>query len=360
MSSRYCVIMAGGVGSRFWPMSRQHHPKQFIDILGTGETLLQATCRRVEGLFDPEHILVVTNDDYIELVQQQLPQIPAKNILAEPSRKNTAPCIAYAAYKIRSRDPEALMFVASSDHLITREEEFRRVVAKGLDYVQDHPALLALGIKPSRPDTGYGYIQFSTRSSGTEEIRKVKTFTEKPTLELAQQFLQSGEFVWNSGSFAWSVKSFIDAFEKYMPEEFALFAEHATEMDTPAEAKAIQLIYGEVRNISVDYAIMEKASNVHVLIADIGWSDLGTWGSLYEQIKQPGKPNAVVGNNVLSYDSGHNIIHMPKEKLVVIQGLSGYIVAESNNVLLICKMEDEQKIKNLVNEVRIERGEQFL
>jgi mannose-1-phosphate guanylyltransferase len=296
MSNRYCVIMAGGVGSRFWPMSRQHHPKQFIDILGTGETLLQATCRRVAGLFLMENILVVTNEDYVDLVRKQLPGIPESNILAEPSRKNTAPCIAYAAYKIRRRDPEALMFVASSDHLITREEEFQRVVAKGLDYVQERPALLTLGIKPSRPDTGYGYIQFSTRDSGTDEIRKVK----------------------------------------------------------------IQLIYGEVRNISVDYGIMEKASNVHVLIADFGWSDLGTWGSLYEQIKHPGNPNAVVGNNVLSYNSHHNVVHMPKDKLVVIQGLNGYIVAESNNVLLICKMEDEQKIKNLVNEVRIERGEQFL
>lgn len=217
-----------------------------------------------------------------------------------------------------------------------------------------------MGIKPSRPDTGYGYIQFDTKDTESGEIKRVKTFTEKPSVELAQQFVQSGEFVWNSGMFMWNLSTFLKAFETYMPEESTLFADHAQEFGTPDEQKAVQLIYGEARNISVDYGIMEKADNVKVLIADFGWSDLGTWGSLYEQIKPKKQPNAIVGNNVMSYDSSSNIVHMPKEKLVVIQGLTGYIVAESDNVLLICKMEDEQKIKNLVNEVRIEKGDQFL
>jgi len=357
--SRYCVIMAGGVGSRFWPMSRQHHPKQFIDILGTGETLLQSTFRRSQLLFDTENILVVTNEDYVHLVKEQLPGLPHSNILSEPSRKNTAPCIAYAAYKIRKRSGEAVMFVAPSDHLIMREEEFRRVLDNGLNYVAENDSLLTLGIKPSRPDTGYGYIQFAADKTA-DEISKVKTFTEKPSAELAQQFIQSGEFLWNSGMFLWKVSSFLKAFERYMPEENTLFAEQAEAFDTPDEEKAVQIIYGEARNISIDYGIMEKADNVKVLIADFGWSDLGTWGSLFEQIKIGKETNAVVGNNVLSYDSSDNIVHMPKDKLVVIQGLQGFIVAESDNVLLICRMQDEQRIKNLVNEVRIEKGDQFL
>jgi mannose-1-phosphate guanylyltransferase len=322
--------------------------------------MLQATYRRSRPLFAPENIMVVTNEDYVHLVKEQLPELPEANILSEPSRKNTAPCIAYAAYKIRQRDKDAVMLVASSDQLITREEEFRRIIGAGLKYAAEEKCLITLGIKPSRPDTGYGYIQFATNDNSSADIKKVKTFTEKPTAEMAQQFIQSGEFLWNSGMFLWKVSVFLDAFAKYMPEENALFAEQAEAFDTPGEEKAVQLIYGEVRNISVDYGIMEKADNVKVLIADFGWSDLGTWGSLFEQIRPVKEPNAIVGNNVLHYDSRNNIVHMPKDKLVVIQGLNGYIVAESENVLLICKMEDEQKIKNLVNEVRIEKGDQFL
>lgn len=352
--------MAGGIGSRFWPMSRQHHPKQFIDILGTGETLIQSTYRRSRKIFNPEYILVVTNEDYKDLVKNQLPELPTKNILLEPARRNTAPCIAYAAYKIKKRDPSAVMMIASSDHLITREIEFENVILEGLNYVSENDCLLTLGIKPSRPDTGYGYIQFSTKKSSSESIKSVKTFTEKPNLELANQFIQSGEFVWNSGIFLWNVDAFLKAMEMYMPEENNLFIDQYIHFDTDSEENAIRAIYSEVRNISVDYAILEKADNVKVMIADFGWSDLGTWGSLYEQIKPKKKPNAIVGDNVLSYDSSDNIIHMPKDKLVVIQGLKGFIVAESENVLLICKLEDEQKIKNLVNEVRIEKGENYL
>lgn len=359
MSSNYCVIMAGGIGSRFWPMSRQHHPKQFIDILGTGETLLQATYRRVSSIFPPENVLVVTNEDYAGLVEEQLPAIPKNNILAEPQRKNTAPCIAYAAYKIRKRDPNATMLVTPADHLVTKEEELIRVLNLGIQYAKENEVLLTMGIKPTRPDTGYGYIQFNPKLNGNQEVKKVKTFTEKPELEMARHFMNSGEFLWNSGMFIWKLSSFMQVFEKFMPEEFVLFNEGEAQFDTPGEVKTIADIYNEVHNVSVDIAIMEKADNVYVIMADFGWSDLGTWGSLYDELKHE-HPNAVVGKNVMLYDSHKCMVHVPKDKLVVIQGLENCIVAESNGVLLICKMEDEQKIKTLVNEVRIEKGEKFL
>lgn len=351
--------MAGGIGSRFWPMSRQHHPKQFIDILGTGETLLQATYRRVKSIFPPENVLVVTNEDYATLVAEQLPEIPKENILSEPLRKNTAPCIAYAAYKIRKRNKDAVMLITPADHLVTREEELVRILNLGIHYASENPVLLTMGIKPTRPDTGYGYIQFSPKANGNAEIKKVKTFTEKPELEMARHFVNSGEFLWNSGMFIWKLNTFMEVFEKYMPEEFSLFNEGEAQLDTTAEAKVIEDIYQEIKAESIDIGIMEKADNVYVILADFGWSDLGTWGSLFDELKQD-KPNAVVGKNVMLYDSHHCMVHVPKDKLVVIQGLENCIVAESNGVLLICKMVDEQKIKNLVNEVRIEKGEKFL
>ncbi len=359
MSANYCVIMAGGIGSRFWPMSRQTHPKQFIDILGTGETLLQATYRRVKSIFPPENVLVVTNEDYVNIVAQQLPEIPKENILAEPLRKNTAPCIAYAAYKIRKRNPNATMLITPADHLVTKEEELVRILNMGIEYASENDVLLTMGIKPTRPDTGYGYIQFSQKSNSNPEIKKVKTFTEKPEIEMARHFVSSGEFLWNSGMFIWKLKTFMEVFEKYMPEEFTLFNDAEAIMDTPAEAKVIEDVYQEVHNVSIDIGVMEKADNVYVVLADFGWSDLGTWGSLYDELKEDGS-NSVVGKNVMMYDSHHCMVHVPKDKLVVIQGLENCIVAESNGVLLICKMEDEQKIKHLVNEVRIEKGEKFL
>jgi len=359
MSANYCVIMAGGIGSRFWPMSRQNHPKQFIDILGTGETLLQATYRRIKSIFPPENVLVVTNEDYVQLVAEQLPQIPAENILAEPMRKNTAPCIAYAAYKIKQKNPDATMLITPADHLVTKEEELIRVLNLGIDYATQNDVLLTMGIKPTRPDTGYGYIQFNPKDSGNTEIKKVKTFTEKPELEMARHFMNSGEFLWNSGMFIWKLKTFIDVFAKYMPEEYALFNEAEPQFGTPDERKIIEDIYQEVHNVSIDIGIMEKAENVYVIMADFGWSDLGTWGSLYDELREQ-QSNAVVGKNVMLYDSHNCMVHVPKDKLVVVQGLENCIVAESNGVLLICKMEDEQKIKHLVNEVRIEKGEKFL
>ncbi len=362
MSNLYAVIMAGGVGSRFWPMSRKNHPKQFIDILGTGETLIQATFRRLQKIFPTDNILVVTNEDYVSLVKQQLPLIHERNILSEPNRKNTAPCIAYAAWKIYKRNPDAVMLVAPSDHVIAKEDEFYAVVDRGLKYVSHYPHLLTLGITPSRPDTGYGYIQYDTTEKLEFGVYAVKTFTEKPSTELAKQFIESGEFVWNSGMFLWSVQAILHQMEILMPEEHALFAEQASAFDTTEESKAIESIYAMVRNISIDYGVMEKSDQVYVLNADIGWSDLGTWGSLFEELTRGKKKhkNAVIGDQVMMYDTQHCIVHVPKNKLVVIQGLEGFIVAENEGVLLICKMEDEQKIKNLVNEVKIEKGEQYL
>lgn len=358
-TNKYCVIMAGGIGSRFWPMSRQALPKQFIDILGTGETLLQATYRRVKSIFPPENVLIVTNEDYTKLVAEQLPEIPKENILAEPLRKNTAPCIAYAAYKIRKKNPDAVILVTPADHLVTKEEELVRILNIGIEYAEQNDVLLTMGIKPTRPDTGYGYIQFSPKAYGNTEIKKVKTFTEKPELDMAQHFMASGEFLWNSGMFIWKLKTFMEVFEKYMPEEFGLFNEAEAQLGSAAEAKVIEDIYQEIHGVSIDIGIMEKADNVYVILADFGWSDLGTWGSLYDELRHK-NPNAVVGKNVMMYDSNNCMVHVPKDKLVVIQGLENCIVAESNGVLLICKLEDEQKIKHLVNEVRIEKGEKFL
>lgn len=353
--------MAGGIGSRYWPMSRQARPKQFIDILGVGETLLQATFRRAKKICPEENILVVTSAEYTELVKEQLPSIVTQNILSEPSRKNTAPCIAYAGFKIKKRNPNAVVYVAPSDHLITNEEEFYQTIQQGLNFVAEHPQLLTLGIKPSRPDTGYGYIQFdATGDVKIGDICDVKTFTEKPTLEIAKSFIQSGEFVWNSGMFLWKNEVFLHAFETQMPEDFALFAEVENELDTDLEAIAIQRIYGELKNISIDYAIMEKSDNISVAIANFGWSDLGTWGSLYDQSNKDEDGNVIINSEVLQFESKNNIIATPKQTLVVLQGIENCIVAEYDNALLICKMEDEQKIKQIVNEVRIVKGENYL
>lgn len=353
--------MAGGIGSRYWPMSRQARPKQFIDILGVGETLLQATFRRAKKICPEENILVVTSAEYTELVKEQLPSIVTQNILSEPSRKNTAPCIAYAGFKIKKRNPNAVVYVAPSDHLITNEEEFYQTIQQGLNFVAEHPQLLTLGIKPSRPDTGYGYIQFdATDDVKIGDICDVKTFTEKPTLEIAKSFIQSGEFVWNSGMFLWKNEVFLHAFETQMPEDFALFAEVENELDTDLEAIAIQRIYGELKNISIDYAIMEKSDNISVAIANFGWSDLGTWGSLYDQSNKDEDGNVIINSEVLQFESKNNIIATPKQTLVVLQGIENCIVAEYDNALLICKMEDEQKIKQIVNEVRIVKGETYL
>lgn len=362
MKNRYCVIMAGGIGSRFWPMSRTAHPKQFMDILGTGQTLLQETYNRFLRLCPKENIFIVTNDAYVGLVKEQISGIADSVILSEPMRKNTAPCVAYACYKIASINPDAVTVIAPSDHLITKEDTFVKAIKACYKKAAEEDCLVTLGIRPSRPDTGYGYIQYVESDVKEEDarIKKVKTFTEKPDMEMAKFFLQSGDFLWNAGIFVWSVKSVIKAFETHSPEMAALFSEGQSAYNTPRETEFIANAYTHCKNISIDYAIMEKADNVYVRSSVIGWSDLGTWGSLYDHIPTDADKNAIVGKNVITYNSKNCVINVPKDKLVILQGLSGYIVVESDGILLICKKEDEQQIKNFVNDVKVTKGEKFV
>jgi mannose-1-phosphate guanylyltransferase len=353
--------MAGGIGSRFWPVSRTSVPKQFLDILGVGHSLLQLTYNRFVKIMPKENIFIVTNRSYIDLVSQQLPELPTENILLEPYRRNTAPCIAFANFKILKKNPNANIVVAPSDHLIVKEDEFLKVVNSGLDFVSKNEALLTLGITPSRPETGYGYIQSNNevKVEGYNNLMKVKTFTEKPNLEMARVFLESGEFFWNSGIFLWSVKSINKAFDEFLPEINTLFAEGKGLYYTPMEDSFINDIYPRCKSISIDYGIMEKAKNVYVLCSDIGWSDLGTWGSLYEHSKKDDAGNHIDGDSVFAYDIKNTVVKVPSNKVVVVQGLTDYIVAESDGILLICKMQDEQMIKQFVNDVKLKKGEEF-
>ena len=362
MSHNYCVIMAGGIGSRFWPMSRTSHPKQFLDILGTGRTLLQQTYDRLIRIVPKENIFVVTNDSYEKLVKEQLPSLKKENILCEPSRKNTAPCIAYASYKIHKLDPKANIVVAPSDHLIAKEDTFVKAIKSCFSLTKSEDCLLTIGLRPTRPDTGYGYIQYSEPDTKQKDkrIKKVKTFTEKPDLEMAKFFLQSGDFLWNSGIFVFSTKSIINAFEKYLPEMHLIFKDGNDKYNTGKEKAFIAQAYTNCKNISIDYAIMEKADNVYVRSSIIGWSDLGTWGSLYDHIKKDTKGNAIVGKNVMMYNSNNCIVNVSKDKLVVIEGLEDYIVVESDNIILICKKQDEQQIRNFVNDVKVSKGDKFI
>ena len=353
--------MAGGIGSRFWPMSRNARPKQFLDILGTGKTLIQQTYDRFLKICPKENIIIVTNADYIKLVQEQLPDLKPDQILAEPVRRNTAPCIAYAAYKILKRNPKANMVVAPSDHVITKEDAFVESINLCLDFTGDKDCLVTLGIKPSRPDTGYGYIQFiDDKIEKPNKISKVKTFTEKPNLDMAKFFLQSGEFLWNAGIFVWNVESILKAIKENLPEMDAIFSEGVSLYDTKEEEEFVKKAYEQCTNISIDFGVMEKARNVYVMSSDFGWSDLGTYGSLYEHIRHDDHQNAIVGKNVLTYDTSNCIVNVPKDKLVVLQGLDDYIVVESDNILLVCRKNDEQQIRQFVNDVKLKKGEKFV
>lgn len=356
----YAVILAGGVGSRFWPASTQTHPKQFHDILGTGSTLIQQTYQRIAHICPPENILISTSEEYIDDVKKQLPDIPENNIMAEPARRNTAPAIAYAVYKIYAKNPQASVLICPSDHLILKETEFHRIATLGLTLSQTNDVLFTLGIKPTRPDTGYGYIQYLPGPSLHPETRKVKTFTEKPNLELAKMFIDSGDFLWNAGIFIWSVQSCRRAFQMYLPEIHQTFERGLSLFNTDQEKAFIQKVYPSCENQSVDYGIMEKADNVHVIPADLGWSDLGTWGSLYEHLKWDEHGNAKVGAHILSFDSHSNIIRIEGDKVAVIDGLNNYIIVDTPHALLICRRENEQLIKNYVNEVKIRAGERFV
>jgi mannose-1-phosphate guanylyltransferase len=358
MASTYCVIMAGGIGSRFWPLSTAEYPKQFHDILGTGESLLQQTFRRLCLLTDPTKILVVTHRQYEAQVAEQLPTMLHRNIILEPARRNTAPCIAYAAYRIQSEDPNANILVAPSDHLISNETEFVRIAKLALQTASESDFLFTLGIKPHRPDTGYGYIQFEDQEALNEEVKKVKTFTEKPNLEIAQQFMDSGDFLWNAGIFIWSVKSFKQELQEHQPDLFQNFEQGAEKFGTDAEDDFVGKIYPACDNESIDYGLMEKSSNVYVIPADFGWSDLGTWGSLYEHKELDKQGNAKIGSKILSYDSERNIIRMPDNKIAVIEGLQDCIVIDTPDALLVCKMDNEQLIKTFVSDVKLSFGDE--
>jgi mannose-1-phosphate guanylyltransferase len=363
MNSHYfCILMAGGIGSRFWPLSKTKKPKQFLDILGTGRTLIQQTYDRLIKVFPAENIYIVTNEEYRELVFQQLPSMLQGQVLLEPLRKNTAPCVAYANQRILLKDPDAKILVAPSDHVILKESEFLDVLLKGLEFVSDNDYMLTLGIQPNRPETGYGYIQINGNKivELNKSFRKVKTFTEKPDIKMAELFINSGDFYWNSGMFFWSLKTINKAYEMYLPEINQIFRDGAPFYNTAGEPGFISRAYPNCRNISIDYGIMEKADNVYVLCSDFGWSDLGTWGSLYDILNKNEDNNTVTGSNVFTYNTKNSIINLPDNKLAVIQGLNDYIIVESDNILLICRKEDEQKIKNFVNDVKIEKGESYV
>lgn len=354
---RYCVIMCGGVGSRFWPYSRADRPKQFLDFFGTGTSLLQMTYDRMKAVVSEQHILVVTNSRYAALIQEQLPNLPKDNMLLEPARRNTAPCIAWAAHHIYAKDPEATLIVTPSDHLITREEVFNRCVARGFEFVEQHEALLTFGIRPTRPETGYGYIQIGQPVEA--DINKVKTFTEKPDLELARVFVDSGEFFWNSGIFLYRAKTILEAIAKTSPDLALVFDKGKEIFGTPEEEEFITINFSSCPSISIDYAVMEKAQNVYVECVSFGWNDLGTWSSLYDNSPHDGNANMTNGSQVMAYESSGNILAVPREKLVAVWGLRDYIVADTGDVLLICPKSEEQRIKSIVSDVKLAHGDKF-
>lgn len=354
----YCVIMGGGVGSRFWPCSRKNLPKQFLDFFGTGRSLLQQTFDRFNKIIPAENIFIVTNVMYADLVKQQLPQMDDSRILLEPARRNTAPCILWASYHIRAINPNANIVVAPSDHLILKEDEFTQAVQRGLEFVSKDDKLLTLGIKPNRPETGYGYIQIAEQVG--DNFYKVKTFTEKPELDLAKLFISTGEFYWNSGLFMWNVNSVIQASEKLLPEIVLKLNAKSEVFNTPEEQNYINEVFPTCPNVSIDFGLMEKADNVYISLGDFGWSDLGTWSSLYDLSEKDENANVTLKCKSMIYNSKNNIIALPEEKLAVIDGLDGYLIAENDDVLLICKKDEEHAIRKYVNDAQLKHGDKFI
>lgn len=356
VKNTYCVIMAGGVGARFWPQSRKTKPKQFLDILGTGKSFIRSTFERFLPLVPAENFLVVTNRNYKELVLEHLPELKENQVLCEPIGRNTAPCIAYAAYSLLKRDPEANMIVTPSDHLVLNESDFHTIIRECLEFSSREGALMTVGIQPSRPETGYGYIQ----KSNSDIISRVKCFTEKPNLELAQAFVDCGEFFWNSGIFIWSVKAIVKAFEIYLPEHHALFSSKLDDYGTERETAAIEEVFSECKAISIDYGVMEKAENVYVRCGEFGWSDVGTWGSVYQLSEKDKNENAVVAEACYTYSTERTFISLPKGKIAVVNGLNDYIVVDTPDALLICPRSEEQSIKNFIDDVHFANGEKFI
>lgn len=355
----YTVIMAGGVGSRFWPMSRKKRPKQFLDILNNGKTLFQATYERFLKICKKENIFIVANEDYREIIKQQIPDIDDRCILGEPYGRNTAPCIAYAAHKIYKIDKDAVMVAAPSDHLINNEKEFQSTILKSLKFTSENDDMITLGIKPANPATGYGYIQFNEDNS-KDQFYKVKTFTEKPNEDLARHFLETGEFLWNAGIFVWNVNTVIKAFEKFLPEINEIFAKGKKFFCTDEEVTYIQKAYELCTNISIDYGIMEKADNVYVIPAEFGWSDIGTWKALFELIEKDKSNNIIKGDKVISRNTTNCIINVPNDKVVSLNHVNNLIIVETDGILLIADIEKEQEIRQLVNEVKIKWGEKYI
>ena len=346
-NNNHLVIMAGGIGSRFWPMSTQECPKQFIDVMGCGRTLIQLTVDRFEGVCPRENVWVVTSERYAQTVREQLPEIPEENILKEPCRRNTAPCIAYVCWKIKTRNPKANVVVTPSDHVVMNVKEFQRVISSALDYTQASDAILTLGMKPTRPETGYGYIEadLSGASESNREIFRVDSFKEKPDLATASRYIRHNNYYWNAGIFIWNVNTIVNAFRIYQPEIAKIFTELMPYYYTPQEQEQVNRLFPECPNISVDYAILEHSDEIYVFPSDFGWSDLGTWGSLHVQMEKDLSGNVAIGQDITLYESRNCVVHAMQEKKVVIIGLDGYIVAENDDHLLICKLDDEQRIK---------------
>lgn len=353
----HIVIMAGGSGTRFWPYSRENRPKQFLDIIGSGRSLLQMTFDRFLKITKQEKMWVVTNEKYKALIHEQLPELTEEHILLEPARRNTAPCIAYASYKMLQEDPNAVMVVTPSDHAISNEDKFNAVVHTAIKEVSHLDRLITIGIRPNRPETGYGYIQYL--SNPGKAIKKVKTFTEKPPLDMAKKFIESGDFLWNSGIFVWTIKSIIKAFERYEEEMSMLWAEGNKAFFSKKENHFIKKVYSQCKNVSIDYAILEKAENVYVVPGDFDWLDLGSWNNLYE-IKDKDKNNNAIAGSVMAYDSQNNFINGNQKKLTIIQGMEGYLVVDCDDLLLICKKEDSAIFKNFIMDIKSKRGEKYL
>ena len=360
--NNYCVIMAGGIGSRFWPMSRTDKPKQFLDVMGVGESLIQMTYRRFEKICPKDNIYIVTSEMYKGLVAEQLQGIKEDRIICEHARRNTAPCITYANFRILKDNPNANIIVAPSDHLILKEDVFIQIIEHALNIVAKNDILITLGIKPSYPNTGYGYIQFGNNDSlqSDSDVKKVKLFTEKPNLEMAEKFIQSGDFLWNAGIFVWSLNSINKALAEFLPDIYNAFVAGKDIFNTENEKDFINETYTSCQSISIDYGVMEKAPNVYVIPSDFGWSDVGTWKALYDVRDKDSNGNSITGKNIMTYDSSDNIITVDDDKLAVIHGLHDYIVVNSKNTLLICKKDGEQKIKQFITDVEVKKGKEYL
>lgn len=355
----YCVIMAGGIGSRFWPLSRTSRPKQFLDILGTGKSFLRATYERFCPVVPSENFLVVTNSIYKDMVLEQIPELCANQVLCEPIGRNTAPCITYAAFRLNAVDPQSTMIVTPSDHYIADEAMFGRVIGECVDFVGREDAMMTIGIRPDHPNTGYGYIQVESGCRETEGICKVKTFTEKPNLEMAQAFMASGEFFWNSGIFIWNTKTILENIKAHLPDMYGLFDSISGDYNTPAESESIKGVYPNCKSVSIDIGVMEKARNVWVNCTDFGWSDIGTWSALYQYSHKDENGNVSTTDSVL-FNTHNCIVKATEGKLVMIDGLEDYIVVEKDNVLMICPRSSEQTIKAYIDEVKFKYGEKFI